>query len=456
MGRGWYGRTEIRSSVKRILILCFVVMLVACLGGVALAAQGGGPHEGGELDVATDLFYLVIILLAAKLCGELFERFHQPTVLGELVAGVIIGGSVLNLVPLTSRIELLAELGVIILLFQVGLESRLHEMLRVGLPSLFVAVIGVVLPFALGYFTSIAMGIAGGDVQVAIFIGATLTATSVGITARVLADMRELGSDEGKIILGAAVIDDVMGLVILAVVVALMRSGSVEVGNIVKVGGIAVLFLGVTLVAGSYGVPRLMSVVQRMQCQGIITVTCMIFAFALSFVAAELGLATIVGAFAAGLLLEEEAYYKRDPVWIPGRAVRLAEVSRPIANLLVPIFFVKMGMLVDVQVFLKPEIVIIAALITVVAIAGKLVCGWGAVGIRANKIAIGVGMVPRGEVGLIFASYGLAHHVISTSLYSSVLLMVIITTFITPPLLKVAFHKKPSELPGTVGEPGLA
>ncbi|MFQ6092841.1 MAG: cation:proton antiporter [bacterium] len=373
------------------------------------------------------LLNLIIILAAAKVVSELFERFGQPAVLGELVAGVLIGGSLLGWVQLDDYIEVLAEIGVIILIFEVGLELELKELMRMGRSSFLVAVIGVVLPFFLGYYCCKLLNVAGGSTEVAIFMGASITATSIGITARVLADLGKLQLDESKIILGAAVMDDVMGLVILATVVGILQTHTVEVANILRLAGLAIVFLVGALVVGAVVTPHLMKLIDRMRVRGVIFVASFLWCLFLAFVAHEIGLATIVGAFAAGLVVE-----KATP------QVSIGKLIRPVAAIFIPIFFVKMGMMVNLRAFLEPRTLLLAAVLTIMAIIGKVVCGWGGLGKRLNKLSIGLGMIPRGEVGLIFASHGMVHSVITESVYSAIIVMVMVTTFITPPLLKLS------------------
>ncbi len=389
---------------------------------------------------------LAIILVGAKLGGHLAGALGQPPVLGELLVGVLLGN--LGLAGLTSFefirdnsiIDVLAGIGVLILLFEVGLESTVGDMMKVGVSSLLVAVLGVVIPFALGWGVG-ALLLPDHSVYVHAFLGATLTATSVGITARVLKDLGRSTSAEAKIILGAAVIDDVLGLVILAVVSGVIAAvGSGQAFTIVQAGiilGKAVLFLFGALAIGMALSPRLFRYASRLQGGGALIATALAFCFAVSYLAALVGLAPIVGAYAAGLVLEKA--HGNDFV---GRGERkLEELIAPISSFLVPVFFVLMGMRVRLEAFGQPGVLGLAALLTFAAIVGKQACSLGAVGRGLDRLTIGLGMIPRGEVGLIFANVGLGltiagERVVDEAIFSAVVIMVIVTTLVTPPALK--------------------
>jgi Na+:H+ antiporter len=394
---------------------------------------------------------LATILVAAKLGGGLAVRLRQPAVLGELVVGVALGSAdlfglqQLDFVEQSAAIDVLARLGVIILLFEVGLESTVRDMMKVGVMSLVVAVLGVVAPFFLGWGVS-AMLLPEHSVYVHVFLGATLTATSVGITARVLKELGHSQSSEARIILGAAVIDDVLGLVILAVVAGVI--GAAEAGQGVSVGHVALVlvkalvFLVGALLLGMYLSPRLFRVASRLHGAGVLLAMALAFCFALSWLAAIVGLAPIVGAYAAGLTLED-VHYKD---FTAKGEVQLEELVRPISSFLVPVFFVLMGMRVDLRALARPEILGLAAALTAAAIAGKQVCSLAVAGRGPDWLTVGVGMIPRGEVGLIFANMGLGmmiagERIIDQSTYSACVIMVIVTTMSTPPLLKWAIER---------------
>lgn len=431
----------------------FIYNVAFAAGGAAGGEDGGGGHGGPILNV---LLELIVILLAAKLGGDLFERFHQPAVLGELVIGMIIGN--LGLIGIDAfhsfqhdlTLEILAELGVIILLFEVGLESTVPEMMKVGMASFMVAIFGIIAPFFLGWGVG-AWFLPHESVYVHVFIGATLTATSVGITARVLKDIGKINTREAKIILGAAVIDDILGLVILAVVAGIISA--VGSGNAEGVSSLAilwiiakaVLFIVGAIVIGRIVLPHFFNAAFRLKVAGVFLSICLMICFGLAYVAGLIGLAPIVGAFAAGLILEEVHFKK----FHERGEHTIEELIHPIATFLVPIFFVRMGMLVDLVTFTHVEILGFAAVMTLAAIIGKQVCSLAIFDKTTNRIAIGLGMIPRGEVGLIFAGIGAklmldGHAVISKSTYSAVVIMVILTTLVTPPLLKMSILKKSS------------
>jgi Kef-type K+ transport system membrane component KefB len=421
---------------------------------VAAMLPSFASESGGHSDPAAPIaLALALILVLAKIGGDIAARFKQPAVLGELVVGVLLG----NLAPLTEAItgspwsyfetvsadvhlDMLSRLGVIILLFEVGLESTVGQMMKVGLSALLVATVGVVTPFALGWLASMWL-LPTHSVYVHIFIAATLTATSVGITARVLQDLGKSQLTESRIILGAAVIDDVMGLVILAVVTGII--GAANAGTTLAAGDIAITllkavgFLVGSLIIGRWVSPRMFHIASLLKARMVLLAFGLGFCFLLSWLADFIGLAPIVGAFAAGLILEDVHYQDirtRDQH-------TLEELIHPISYFLVPIFFVLMGMRTDLKAFTAPGVLSLAGVLVVVAIGGKLVAGLGALGKGIDRISIGIGMVPRGEVGLIFASIGAGltikgEKVVDASVFSAVVVMVIVTTMVTPPFLK--------------------
>ncbi len=426
-----------------------------------------------SLVLAGVLLSLIVIYLVSKLGGEICVRLNLPPVLGELVGGVVIGISVLHLLifpdshlaasqsgimqvlqasaqldPATLAatfsaqsevMTVLSELGVIILLFEIGLESDLKELIRVGPQAAIVATVGVVTPFSLG--TAGLMLIFGLPAIPAIFAGAALTATSIGITAKVLSEIQQLTSREGQIIIGAAVLDDVLGIIVLAVVASLAKTGEVQVGNVIYLVISASVFLVGTIWLGRLLSPFFARLVDQLKTRGQLLITALIFAFLLSYIAVVIQLEAILGAFAAGLILAETE--KRQA---------LEEQIRPIADMLVPIFFVVVGARTDLSV-LNPAIpsnregLIMATFLILVAIVGKVVTGFAVFGQPGiNRLAIGVGMIPRGEVGLVFAAVGAASGVLPKSLNAAIIVMVILTTFLAPPLLRVVFAKEPLSL----------
>ncbi len=408
---------------------------------------------GGGYPVEKFLLAFAIVLIASKLFGELFERFKQPSVLGELVAGVVLGGSVLALVPSIQgeagyeMFHLLAEVGVAILLFEIGLETDLKGLLRVGITSTLVAVVGVVAPFVLGFFSILAFAKAGmlGQIEgnmvtlIAITVGATLTATSVGITARVLSDMNRLQTPEARIVIGAAVIDDVIGLIILAVVSGIIvaaKAGSNPEVSFLQIGFITLKafgFLFGAILLGNLLSRRLFDLVDKMGVRGVLLLSALSFAFIFAWVAKIVGLAPIVGSFAAGLVLANTNQFKL-----------IEERLKPVADVFTPVFFIMVGAAVNVAVF-NPfvkenhSVLLIALVLTVVAIGGKVVCGLAVFQKGIKKMVVGIGMIPRGEVGLIFAQFGLVQGVFDSRLFSAITVMVMLTTFVAPPLLQIAF-----------------
>lgn len=432
----------------------------------ALLAIVETESESAPLVLTAVLLSLAAIYFASKIGGELCVLIDLPPVLGELVGGVLIGVSALRLLmfaeggedgshslimqliqstsPMSSEafahvfhaqseiISVLAEVGVVVLLFEIGLESELEELLKVGIQSTVVAVIGVAVPFVLG--TAGLMLLFHTPAVPAIFAGAALTATSIGITAKVLAEMQKLNTREGQIIVGAAVIDDVLGIIVLAVVAGLARDGQVNVLDVIGLILSAATFFVGAIWLGRLLNPGFVSLVSTMQTRGQVLLTALFFALILAYTSATIHLEAILGAFAAGLILAETE--KREEI--------RSQVA-PIADVLMPVFFVVVGARTDVSVLnpFVPENVqglVIAAFLIIVAILGKVTTGFGVFGQPGiNRLAIGVGMIPRGEVGLVFAAIGAATGALSESLNAAIIVMVILTTFLAPPLLRWAF-----------------
>lgn len=409
-------------------------------------------EEVGHLSVQNFLLALALILVVSKLFGELFERLRLPSVLGELIAGIILGGSLLAVVPSAAgqvgydTFHLLAEIGVCILLFEIGLETDIGDLIKVGPTSSIVAVVGVVAPFVLGFFSIIMFqkfGILNADPQlvtiIAITTGATLTATSVGITARVLSDINKLNTSEAKIILGAAVIDDILGLIILGVVSGLIeafKSGSgagISLTSIFAVTLKAFGFLFISILIGNLVSKHIFNFIDKLRVRGILFLFSIAFAFFYAYLANLVGLAPIVGAFAAGLVLRRINQFKI-----------VEDNLKPLSDFFTPIFFVLIGAAVDIYVFNpfgegNTNVLLIALILFVVAVIGKYISGYVVFKKTVNKMVVGIGMIPRGEVGLIFAQVGLNYGVFDSELFSAVTVMVILTTFIAPPLLQIAF-----------------
>jgi Kef-type K+ transport system membrane component KefB len=468
---------------RTLLILASVATLCLLLARPAFAAGADGDP------VAPVLLSLVVISAVAVLGGRLMGRLGQPAVLGELLAGVLVGNflfwigeptftllregatlqNIINhsltegtsladsasqllpptehtgkLVALLSRpeapewisifqfIDLLSRIAVIVLLFLVGLHLSVREMRKVGVPSLLVAVVGIVLPFLLGYFVTGWVVPDAADAK-RIFIGAILTATSVGITARVFKDLNQAHRTEAVIILGAAVIDDVLGLIILAVVSGLVTTGTISLLASMQITFKAVFFLAAAIGIGVWISPRIVRRLARLEFPQVKLLFGLGFAFVLSWAASEFGLAAIVGAFAAGLVLEELFLNE-----IKGES--LGEMLSPIESLIVPVFFVLMGVQVKLEAFLNWQAVGIALALSVAAIVGKVAAGYVCKK-PLDRLSIGIGMMPRGEVGLIFAGIGKGLNVVSDGVFSAVIIMVMITTLLTPPLLKITLAR---------------
>jgi Kef-type K+ transport system membrane component KefB len=430
--------THVWLRASTLLLLCTLTLRP----GVAIAGEPGGHADPvGHVALA-----LVVILIVAKLGGDLAVRIGQPAVLGELIGGVLVGNlsllgySGLESLKIDPSIDMLSRIGVLILLFEVGLESTVGQMLKVGASSLLVATLGVVAPFALGWGVGAWLLPEQGP-YVHAFLGAALTATSVGITARVLKDLGRSQSHEAHVVLGAAVIDDVLGLVILAVVtgviVAADRGGSLAAGDVLLMLGKAAGFLVGALVLGVLLSRKLFTLASKLRARGVLIATGLSFCFFLSWLSGAIGLAPIVGAFAAGLVLENVHY--RD--FVDRGEHGLEDLIHPVSSFLVPIFFVVMGMRTDLRSFLQPGVLGLAAALTVAAIIGNQACALGVLDRRVDRLTVGIGMIPRGEVGLIFANIGLAlsvggRRIVNEATFSAVVVMVIVTTMVTPPALK--------------------
>ena len=412
------------------------------------------------------LLSLVVIYITSKLGGEISRKLDFPPVLGELMGGVLIGASMLHLIVFSGNgsmatdsvlmqilqfieslspealnavfqsqsevISLLAELGVIILLFEIGLESDVRELQKVGYQATIVACVGVAVPFGVG--TAGLVTLFHVPTIPAVFAGAALTATSIGITSKVLSELGQLKSREGQIIVGAAVIDDILGIIVLAVVASLAKTGEVDILNVIYLIASATVFLVGSICLGKFFNKSFVSLGHLLKTRGNLIIPAMVFAFFMAFIGNAIHLEAILGAFAAGLVLDETDERKE-----------LDEQIKPVADILVPIFFVTVGARVDLSV-LNPAIpenregLIISAFLIGIAIVGKVVTGWAVFGQPGiNRLAIGFGMIPRGEVGLVFAAIGTASGVLDKALQAAIIIMVILTTFLAPPLLRLVF-----------------
>jgi Kef-type K+ transport system membrane component KefB len=417
--------------------------------GQAEGAQESGRDDSGAHTTARFLLIIVAILMVGKVSGELAERIGQPAVLGELLGGVILGGSVLGIVPtaagdpMAEMVHLLAEIGVVILLFEVGLETDLKEMFRVGKAAAVVAMVGVLVPFMLGagywYFANPDLGAHPEGVsltKIALFVGATLTATSVGITARVLSDLDQMRTREARTVIGAAVIDDVLGLVMLALVVGLSAGSDVTIAAVAWTLVKAVGFLVLAVIIGNFIGPHLFDFVDRLRVRGVLLVSAFSFALLLAALADISDSAMIIGSFAAGIILSSTNQFDL-----------VDERIEPVADVFTPIFFVSVGAAVNVQLVLpwtenfNTGVLVIGGVLTAVAVLGKVVSGFSVPWEKMNSLAIGVGMIPRGEVGLIFADIGRRGGLLSDAVFSAILIMVMVSTFMAPPLLTWIFGR---------------
>jgi Kef-type K+ transport system membrane component KefB len=469
----------------------FLVASMFLLGaGLATRAAAAGTEPGHADPVAPILFALFMMTLAAAAGGWLVRQFGQVAVLGELLAGVVAanlgyyfhepvltvlregetirqimdaallhnltlteavgqvlpagvstdrlavalaGSEGLRAVSIFSFVDLIARIGVIILLFAVGLETSVREMRQVGKNAFLVAIVGVAAPLLLGVGI-LRLVSTGAPLAHDIFIGGILTATSVGITARVFRDLRQSHRVEARVILGAAVVDDVLGLLVLAVVSALVETGTISWLSVTGIAGKAVVFLAGSIVVGLWMTPRLVRLAVRLKIDNFKLLFGLGFAFSLAWLANRIGLATIIGAFAAGLVLEELFFKELQ------QEHTLSDLLAPVESLLVPVFFVLMGMQVKLETFGSWWVIGLAGALTATAIAGKVVAGWACSG-PADKLSVGFGMMPRGEVGLVFAGLGKGLGVVSDAVFSAVVLMVMITTLLAPPLLKWSLQR---------------
>ena len=443
------------------------------LAPLALLAAAWPVFASGSDVIGENLLWLAIIILAARLFAPLAQRVGFPAVLGELLLGVILGNAGLlgfhyfDSIAKDPIIIFMAELGVIILLLQIGLETRLGDLVKVGARASMVGTVGIIVPFALGAFVAGPLLLPGMEFNAYLFLGATLSATSVGITGRVFRDLGKLKMPEAQIVLGAAVIDDVLGLVILAVVSSLVQAGTVSLIDVVLIIAKAVCFLGGSIVIGRAAAPHLLRGVSRLDnSHSMLFSLVLVAGLFMAWLAHAAGLAPIIGAFAAGLLFEPvflkefetpklvqdiESLMQPESSDPEKQAAIRSVLARhtshqhehmmePIGYFFVPVFFVLTGMQVDLNALADPKVVAIALGISLAAVAGKLVAGFAS-GKGMNSWLVGWGMVPRGEVGLIFAMVGKQLGVMSETMFSVIVIMVILTTLITPPILTVLLRR---------------
>jgi Kef-type K+ transport system membrane component KefB len=389
------------------------------------------------MTISAFLLALIAIFTAARIFGEIAQRLGQPAVLGELIGGILVGVSGLRLVPPHDQtIHLLSQLGVIILLFLIGLGTDLKRLLSVGGSATAVAIVGVALPFAGGMAAGHFLGF---STMVSVFLGASLTATSVGITARVLSDLGHLHDDESQVILGAAVVDDILGLVLLTLISIVAEGERLPTTSVLRVVGTAFGFVIAAIVIGSWLAPYLIRLIERIDIARGLFFASMMFAFLLAYIAQQAGSAIIIGAFAAGLVLSRTE-----------RAEQIEREVHDIGQVFVPIFFVVVGAAVDLA-SINPfktdarRFFLIGLLLTAVGVAGKVLAGFATLRRGMKRSIIGVGMIPRGEVGLVFAQIGLSAKLLTGGLYSAVAMMVILTTLMTPLLLRVMLARRERE-----------
>jgi Kef-type K+ transport system membrane component KefB len=466
-----------------------VLLLLSSVAGPAAATPFAALHNDPIapviLGVTGILFFAILGRFAAR-------RLGQPSVLGELIMGVLLGNlayfihfdlilvlregasifeleklaiagesldmaafSILSpetaaqvlwvlqgpdggqILQVAHTVDVFSRYGVIFMLFLVGLDTSIVEMRRVGGAASRVALIGVLMPFVLG-FAATRFFMPQLSLNTDLFIAATLGATSVGITARVLKDLHRQHTSEAHVILGAAVIDDVLGLLMLAIVSGIIVSGGVDVANILGVLVLAVLFIAGVMFLGPYLLRFTIRLLCRLDLVEAKMFTSYLFVMVLAWLANLVGLATIIGAFAAGLILND-TFFKHCRIPKEEYRVSIKDLIMPLEVILVPIFFILMGIQVKLEAFMDCQVLFTAGGLLVAAITGKLVCGLGA-SRGTNRLAVGLGMMPRGEVGLVFAAIGKSLGVITDDLFSAIVLMVIVTTLISPPLLKLALR----------------
>ncbi len=404
---------------------------------VPFLAAAGGSGEFEHL-----LAVLVAVIFATKVFGALAQKVGQPAVLGELIAGVVLGGSVLGLLdPTDAVIHALSELGVLILLFQIGLHTDLRSLAKVGSTALFAGSVGVVLPFVGGFGVARLMGV---ELMPAIVIGAALTATSIGISARVLSDLGQLKTPEGQVVIGAAVFDDVVGLIILSIVASMVAGADLSVLGVGKIAGVAIGFVVIAIALGSATIPPLFRLIERVRVSGTLCAAAMGFALALALLATMAGSAMIIGAFAAGLILHPT----------PQRH-EIEESVTQLGFFFVPIFFATVGASIDISALMTREALVIGGLLVLVGVVGKVLAGFAPWWFKGNKLLVGVALVPRGEVGLIFAQLGLAAGVLSNERFGALMLMVVVTTFLTPPLLSLIAARSTPDSDGAPDHVGI-
>ncbi len=467
---------------KILLPLLGVLFMVPAIVKASGDAAGADAAHGTSHAVVV-LAFVALIVVLAKIAGSIAEKFNQVSVLGELMLGVLLGIPVLfgihffDAFKTDEFVLLFSEFAVILLLFQTGLESDLHKMSKVGVPAFLVAIIGVVAPFLLGMYVVGPWLLPGLSTNAYLFLGATLTATSVGITARVFKDLKMLQSRSSQIVLGAAVIDDVLGLLILAIVAAIVTAGHVSTGEVIIIAGKALVFLAASIALGRLIAPHIGKFLSKVHAGiGMKMAMALLFCLGYAYLSTLVGLAPIVGAFAAGLLLDPVHFKRfRSPRLVRDIEDAMGECTQDnvkacvnkaveehrhrhvedliegVAQWVVPVFFVITGLQVNLAVLGNINVLLVALGLTIAAIFGKVIAGVAA-GKGADWKAVGVGMVPRGEVGLIFANVGKALGVVNDEAFAAIVIMIIITTVFTPvvlPMIAKMNQKKEEANPAT-------
>ncbi len=481
--------------VKRRLLFLLFLVLLGCLFLPKFAfAAGANSHEDPVASVA---LWVTLIFFFGVMGRYIAQRLNQPGVLGELLMGVVLGnlcyflglplavllreggvvfdvmGSILegssvaeavytvlprlpeakqvtavlkgsdgtNLIRVAYVVDSFSRYGVIFLLFMVGLETSIDEIKHTGRESIRVAILGVVAPIICGFLVTLLL-VPSASLKTDLFLAATLCATSVGITARVLKELKKIRTREAKTILGAAMIDDVLGLIILAMVSSVVLTGVVDITTLVRVLLQVVLFFTGVLLMGPWVLRRMVALFRFLEPWEAKLVISFVFVMALSWLATIVQLASIIGAFAAGLIIHDGFF---DGHALDGeRDTQIRELVAPLEALLAPLFFMLIGIQVKLEAFLDWHVLLVSAGLTIAATIGKLVSGWGGAK-KDDRLLIGIGMLPRGEVGLVFASIGRTLGVLSDNLFSAIILMVIITTFVAPPWLKLRYAKLPEK-----------
>lgn len=409
--------------------------------------MAAAPVEGsgaGAIDIHALFLHLAILLFSAKLFGSMVRKLGVPPVLGEVTAGIILGQSFLGIIPLSEAIKVLAELGVILLLFEVGLEADIHMLVRVGLWSTAVAIVGAAFPFIGGFVVSYYLFDL--DLVASLFMGGALTATSIGITVRVLTDLNKHKERFAQIVLGAAVLDDIMGVIILAALYEFTKTREVHLDATANLIIHIVMFFLIAPVVANIVAKILSFVAKKTQDSDIIPASIMALILLAAYAAHKFGSPSILGSFTAGLALSRRfvipfaAALRLDESMI----LKVEESIKPLVWVLAPIFFVSVGLALNLKAidFSSPEFWTFSGALIVVAIIGKVSSGFVAPGSLKEKLSIGFSMLPRGEVGLIFAEFGRSFKAINDVEYAVIIFVVAVTTLIAPIALKILLKEE--------------